>query len=106
VGDLVLDTSADGAEYAVPLGSSLELRLPEIGSAGYRWQLRTSGPGLRVESDGVIGSGPGVGGAGRRRFVLVAERPGRVVVRAELRRPWQRSVPAEQSLAFTVEVEG
>lgn len=100
----MLDTSADGAEYAVATGSSLEVRVPEIGTSGYRWQLSISGPGLRLESDQVERSGPGIGAGGRRLFRLLAEEPGRVVVRAELRRPWQRDVAPEQSLEVVVDV--
>ena len=65
--DLVLDLTASGQTVALAAGQTLELRLAENPTTGYRWSVHASG-GLQALGDAHVPGGPLPGAAGERRL--------------------------------------
>src|SRR5437660_4307603 len=66
-----------GSELNLEIGESLELRLPENPTTGYRWQLRSSGsPVLELMEDSPSPAGEAVGAGRVRRWVFRAAQAG------------------------------
>jgi inhibitor of cysteine peptidase len=83
----VLTKVDDGGVVAVAVGERIAIELPENPTTGYRWQLEGDA-GIVVVSGVHTPASGGVGGGGVRRFVLYADRPGQLGVRAKLWRAW------------------
>lgn len=83
-------------------GDTVELRLPETPTTGYRWRLRMP-DGLAPVADEHVTAGttPGAGGVRRVAFDVTAR--GSHELRAELIRPWE-SEP-DRALTFLIEAE-
>ena len=80
--------SADRADIDVAARTPFALVLDENPTTGYRWALDVD-PGLRmISSDYTPRSGAGIGGGGKRQFVLVADAPGQFHAHAKLWRHW------------------
>jgi predicted secreted protein len=88
-------SAVEGREFALPA-------LEETGATGYVWTIVDLPPELQVvgsEREQVPGA---PGAAGRRRFRMRASKPGRFVVRLQLRRPWEPEPREERLVAVTV----
>ncbi len=89
----------------VQRGESVELRLPENPSTGYRWSIDIAPP----DAAALAGSrwlpvGAGVGAAGSREFDIAMKETGKVILRAKLWREWQGEVSVIQRWEFTLQV--
>ncbi|HKS44623.1 MAG TPA: protease inhibitor I42 family protein [Amycolatopsis sp.] len=112
---LVRLAQADAGETTeLRVGDTVELRLPEARTSGYQWHwqlpeavqvvvdeyLREDG-----RSGGAVAQGeqpPGQGGV--RRLALDIVGAGRLLIRAELVRPWERE--PRRSVTFVLSVTG
>lgn len=83
-------------------GDTVELRLPETPTTGYRWQVRTSG-GLATITDEHVPGGTAPGAGGLRRVAFDVTEAGSHELRAELARPWERE--PDRALTFLIEAE-
>jgi predicted secreted protein len=84
---LELSDTDDGRAVSLAVGESAALTLPDLATAGYCWEVRTSG-GVEVVGEQRLPPGPGAPGAGGvRRFVVAAHADGAVV--ATLARAWE-----------------
>ena len=80
-----------GTELNVSIGETLELRLAENPTTGYRWQLRSSGdPVLKFVEQSFAPSGLAVGAGGTRRWIFRAVLVGLSRLELEQRRSWER----------------
>jgi len=90
------------------VGDTFELRLPGRGSAGYGWIFHASGAleTLSVSHSTVAPApaGPPRTGSADEVFTLQAVKPGRVELHFELRRSWEKNVPAAQERFYEIEV--
>ena len=101
----ILLTGADlSRTVGVPLGEPVCVTLEDISTTGYRWSAAAEGARASVTDAGVeAGGAPGA--SGRRRFEVVTAAKGRVVVRFELKRPWQPQAAPEREAVLTLDVE-
>jgi hypothetical protein len=92
------------------VGGQRTLPLSGLATAGYQWSGSVGGPDPTAvdlelrRGDAPAGAKPG--SSAPEEAVVRAIRPGRAVVRLELRRPWEGDVPAAQLLELDVEVHG
>ena len=81
----------NGTELDAQVGETLELRLPENPTTGYRWQLRSDGaPVLALLSDSFAPGGGATGSTGSRRWAFRIAQPGLARVAVEQQRNWER----------------
>ncbi|MDQ0377830.1 protease inhibitor I42 family protein [Amycolatopsis thermophila] len=96
-----------GGTAQLRVGDTVELRLPEVRSSGYRWRWLLP-DAVRVVADDHVRPGevargegpPGEGGV--RRLALDVVEAGRHLLRAELARPWEAK--PRRSVTFVLSV--
>jgi inhibitor of cysteine peptidase len=106
---------ADAGETTeLRVGDTVELRLPEARISGYQWRWQLPDAVHVVVDEYVSGDGhsggevargeqpPGQGGV--RRLALDIVGAGRHLVRAELKRPWERE--PRRSVTFVLSITG
>ncbi|KGJ79108.1 hypothetical protein GY21_06155 [Cryobacterium roopkundense] len=96
----VLDNPISGAVVDLPVGDTLEIRLNQIGGAGYLWKVADEPVNVHLDEDRldhVAGAMPGAAAGRILTFRAVSDGTGRL--RLALVRPWE-DAPIEQ-----VEVE-
>ena len=99
----VLNEPDPGAAVHLRVGDTLEVRLRQIGGAGYLWHVDAVPDPLRLESDEVNGPGTSAaGGAWHRRFGLAAVTTGRGTLELRLARPWEDRAERVVKVAVTV----
>lgn len=83
-------------------GDTVELRLPETPTTGYRWRLHMPAELAVVADEHVVGgSTPGAGG--ERRIAFDVTSAGTHEVRVELTRAWEQE--PGRALTFLIEAE-
>lgn len=94
-------------------GDELHVRLPEIPSGGYRWEveLASGGPGLELIADELeplgLEDGQRFGRVRRRHLWWRAVAPGRGAITLALRRPWEGAVgQAADAMTAALQVSG
>jgi predicted secreted protein len=99
----------DHASHIVlSVGEEHVLALASLAMAGYKWSGSVSGADAGAvalvlrRGELPAGSNPGV--SAPEEAVLRGVRPGRALVRLELRRPWERDQPAAQRVEVQIEV--
>jgi predicted secreted protein len=97
-------TEADhGRRIAVDTGDEVVVRLPELGGAGYRWEVASlSGPARLVANRVDFAGAPGQ--AGTRLLELAFGDPGDVALRAVHRRPWEPDTSAQGEYVLHITV--
>ena len=102
---LVLTEADTGSTHDVRRGETIELRLQENPSTGYRWSvdLEPADAGAIVGSQFVAG-GAGVGAAGSIAFEIMPSRPGVAQLRAELWRQWEGEASVTKRYSFALRV--
>jgi predicted secreted protein len=102
----VLDEHTRDRLLALRAGDELHIRLPEIPSGGYRWEVELSdgAADLQLVVDELepleLDGAHRFGNTRRRHLWWRAERPGRGTMTLSLRRPWEGA--EERADAFTV----
>lgn len=103
---LALGEADAGKTIELAAGETIEIRLPENASAGYRWTLAPL-PGcelLAEERDAPEKLVPGAPGAHLWR--LKATRAGDCPLTIAYRRAWQRQAPPQRTFTITLRVRG
>jgi predicted secreted protein len=104
-GDKQMETTT---EAEVGVGQEYELRLPGLGTAGYRWSLAPGQGDLPVSVRRVPAPPPSSpqppGASVDEAFLVSASEPGEFQLRFEQRRPWEAGRPAHQSHTVTLRV--
>jgi len=89
---------------AVQVGDSVELRLPENPTTGYRWSIDISPAGAAtLTASRWNPGGPGIGAAGTREFVIAVRERGAVRMHAKLWREWQGEGSAIERRDFNLQ---
>jgi len=87
------------------VGDSVELRLPENPSTGYRWSIDIAlADAATLTASRWNAGGSGVGAGGTREFVITVKEPGTVRLHAKLWREWQGEGSAIERREFTLQV--
>lgn len=102
---LVLTETDAGSTRSARRGETVELRLKENPSTGYRWSVGIEPAGAAsIVGSRFVPAGPGAGAAGSAAFEIVADRPGAFELQAKLWRQWEGegSVKKRYSVALRV----
>jgi predicted secreted protein len=111
VGGVSMETLVINGEASNPVvlrvGEELVVELEENGTTGFEWEARPDADDvIKVKRSEFVAAPSGQpGAAGRRRFVLSADRPGRAMLSLHLRRSWEASRPPRQTRTIEVVVE-
>ncbi len=100
-----VDESQNGSEIKLRVGETLEIRLSENPTTGFRWALQSSGaPACIPVKDYYEPSAraPGAGGGHRWRFQAKQVGEGRIEIR--YRRAWERQGAAARTYSLRVRV--
>ena len=102
----VISDTADGMTVGLGVGQTVEVRLAENASTGFRWEMRQDGkPACRVvdEAREPPKSGAAMPGQeGTHSWRLVGVQPGECEVAMEYRRPWENSGTRQFSVRIRV----
>jgi predicted secreted protein len=98
-----VDESANGGTVELTVGETLEIRLTENRTAGYRWQIEARAEPIgSLESDAYEAAAGPPGRGGTRVLSFKAERPGDGEIRLAYRRPWEEGAPPARTFALRV----
>jgi inhibitor of cysteine peptidase len=105
--EIILDKTNAGRSVCVAPGDSVLLRLDEIPTSGYRWEVRDCDPAvLQLASDDFVRSETaGLGGGGQREFRFDVVGPGQTELRLACRRSWEPESDAAEELIATIVAE-
>jgi inhibitor of cysteine peptidase len=96
--------SQNGQKIAVRVGDTVQLRLPENASTGYRWSVDAIDDAhVRVEETGFVGA-DGVGGGGDACWRLSATAPGDTAVTWKRWRPFEGDRSVVERFAITLHI--
>ena len=96
-----VDESSNEKEIELSIGETLEVRLQENRTTGYRWVFESQGGPACPYFIDTFEPGAGVGAPGTHRWEFRAEQAGKADIALSYRRPWEES---EVSRRFTVHV--
>jgi inhibitor of cysteine peptidase len=100
---LEVNEAHNGSEVEVGVGESLELRLSENPTTGYRWQVQSPGnPVLRLEADSYEPAREGYGAGGVHRWVFQSVQVGTAHLQIDRRRNWEQK--AVETFKVTIRV--
>jgi inhibitor of cysteine peptidase len=96
---------AAGSLLRVPVGTMLDVRVPENPTTGYRWAVEDDDQTVLPLADDDFEPGRAVGAGGTRLLRFRASRPGRASLHLVYRRPWEGDVPGLERFDLDVLVE-
>lgn len=94
------------AEHSLSLNDEVVVRLPENPTTGYRWEITHSGAGELALMDDrfVSGTAAAPGAGGQRLLRYVGRKPGKVTVKAVLKREWESPETSLGTRVFSIDV--
>ncbi len=93
---------SNGTEIDLAAGETLEVRLQENRSTGFKWVLESAGEGVCALAGDAFEKGSAIGQPGTHRWEFRAERPGSTIITLSHQRPWEeKQSPARR---FTLRV--
>ena len=102
--ELIVTRADDGGTFRRAPGELVVVRLSEVPTSGYRWQVDV-GDGLDlVSSEYVHSAASEVGGGGTRIVTLRAQRPTSARVELVLKQPWESDDSGADRVLITIEV--
>ena len=103
--DVVLTEADAGSTRQVKRGETVELRLKESPSTGYRWTIDVEPPdAATIAASSQEPGGLGLGANGVHVFKIAAKGSGTVTLNAKLWRSWEGEGSAVERKSFTLEV--
>ncbi|HEX9236706.1 MAG TPA: protease inhibitor I42 family protein [Actinomycetota bacterium] len=102
--EVALSKAEAGGVSAARVGDDVSVRLEEIPTSGYRWELEhVDHQVLAPAGDEFIAEGAGRGAGGDRVFRFHVAKPGRTDVRLKRWRPWEGDTSVVERFEATVE---
>ena len=101
--ELAVGEAENGHQVELRLQQKLRITLPEVRTAGFGWNFRSSKQ--RVVSlleDDLQTSEGAVGGTALHYWVLRAEEPGQATIVLEYCRPWERAAGPARTFSISV----
>lgn len=99
-----LDESSNAKEIDLTVGESLEVRLQENRTTGYKWIVDSAGgPECKLVSDS-FEAGTAVGQPGTHIWEFRAEKAGSGEIALSYRRPWEEKQQPAHSFTLRVQV--
>jgi inhibitor of cysteine peptidase len=105
--DIELSKDDTGATRSARVGDIVTIKLDEIPTSGYQWEIDESGDGvLELRHDEYVPSSEGaVGGGGLREFRFEVVQPGRGELSLKLWRSWEGESSVKERFSTTIEAE-
>jgi inhibitor of cysteine peptidase len=95
----------DGSKIKVQVGDTIELRLPEIASTGYRWSAEDLESKIfELDEAGADYPDEAIGARGDARFRITSRAPGTGTLRLKYWRPWEGEASVQKRFVVDVEV--
>jgi inhibitor of cysteine peptidase len=94
----------NGQTIRIAQGTSVELRLPENPSTGYRWTLVAPPPSVAVVEEEYSSSGSMPGSGGERRWTFQAITPGTATLQFKRWRAWEGEASVVERFTLTLEI--
>jgi inhibitor of cysteine peptidase len=103
--EVTLERDGAGTSLSVAPGDSVLVRLDEIPTSGYRWEVKEFDATVLqpVGDDFIPASGGAVGGGGQHEFRFRVVGPGKSELRLVRRRPWEPETAAVDELEATID---
>ena len=101
--DVSVTAEDSGRPVAVRVGQNLLVKLPDLGGAGFSWQVAGNNRAVLEPGEPRSETSPGASG-GVRIFPFKALKPGRLELTFTSSRPWERDRPPAQKVTFNVTV--
>lgn len=101
--DVVVTKQDAGKEVSLFVGEFLSLKVQDISTTGYRWQLTPVDESVLKLVGEDLHRYPGVGAGGLRTYRFQAIAPGSVTITLTLKRPWEKEPLEEFSIRARVE---
>ena len=103
----------DTQTVAVSAGDKIEIRLPSNISTGYGWRVESVSAATVRQDGGVTyinppvapNSRPVVGRGGENLVKFDAVSPGKVTIKMEYTRPWEKNKPPAKTFTITLDVK-
>ncbi len=100
-----IDESYDGKEVEVTVGRTLEVRLKENPTAGFRWNLTSQGePQCKLLDDSYEAPSAAQGQGGIHSWKFRAEKNGEGRIELAYARAWQQDAKPAQTFTLKVKV--
>ena len=99
-----VDESSNGKQINLPIGETLEVRLPENRTAGFQWVLESSAKGVSSLVRDEVEPGRLIGEPGVHHWYFRTERAGSDRIELSYRRPWEEKDKPQRSFALDVRV--
>ena len=97
---------ANGREVDAKLNDAFEVVLPEVRTAGYRWNIVNDGqPELQLSENTSQPNAARVGGAGQHRWRFQAVAAGASEIEIQYARSWDESAEPERTFTLKVRVQ-
>jgi inhibitor of cysteine peptidase len=101
---IALTEHDDGSHIQARVGDTIELRLPEIASAGYRWSPDDLDSRLfELNESGANYPDDSIGSSGSARFRFTVRAAGTGPLRLKYWRPWEGEAGVQRRFAVDVE---
>ena len=102
---MLVDEKFNDRTIEVTIGQTIEVRLPENPTTGFRWQLTSdAGPACVMADDQFIAPAGPPGKGGDHTWKFKASRPGESDIELEYRRRWEGSSAASRTFKVHVKV--
>lgn len=96
---------SNGSEIDMAAGETLEVRLQENRSTGFKWVLESAGEGIcALVGDAFENGGAIPGQSGTHRWEFRAEQAGSGTITLSYRRPWEEKQTPDRSFTLRVRV--
>jgi inhibitor of cysteine peptidase len=100
---IILTEHDDGGRIETRVGDTLEVRLPEIASSGYRWSPYDVDSSLfELNDSGIDSAGEGIGASGHACFRITVRAAGSGTLRLKYWRPWEGETAVQRRFAVDV----
>ncbi len=97
--------SANGLEIELQVHQTLEICLPEVRTAGYRWWMRLPGePACRLVKDYFEPPATGTGGSGVHHWEFRALESGTAKLEFNYTRSWERATTSARTFTVSIRV--
>ena len=99
-----VNEASNGKEIELPVGETLEVRLPENRTTGFQWVVESSAKSVSSLVNEKVEAGSKPGEPGIHHWYFRTERPGSDRIELSYRRPWEEKEKPGRTFALDVRV--
>lgn len=99
-----VDETFNGKEVELPVGETIEVRLPENRTTGYQWVLESSAKAVSSLLNDEVEPGSLMGGPGIHHWYFRTDRAGSGHIKLSYRRPWEETEKPQRTFELDIRV--